>query len=249
MIPQEVKNGLNQIPVLGDVLTALLAQIPTDLPANPITTQEVPSLPTSPEAAQAAIQSAIEDGIAQLTGAAGGNGLPTSPEAAQEAIQAAIEDGIAQLTGAAGGNGLPTSPEAAQEAIQSAIEDGIAQLTGAAGGSGLPTSPEAIQAAIEGGIAQLTGAAGGSGLPTSPEAIQAAIEDGIGQLTDALGSLGGLGGGLGGGAPELPASPVSFEDGTLSITLADPTGTIPLSASASVSGLAAPEGLPIPFPV
>jgi flavin-binding protein dodecin len=234
MIPEEVKNGLSQIPVLGDVLTALLAQIPTDFHANPITTQEVPAFPTSPEA----VQAAIEDGVAQLTGAAGGSGLPTSPEA----VQAAIEDGIAQLTGAAGDGGLPTSPEA----VQAAIEDGIAQLTGDAGDSGLPTSPEAVQAAIEDGIAQLTGAAGDGGLPTSPEAVQAAIEDGIAQLTDALG---GLGGGLGGGAPELPASPVSFEDGTLSITLADPSGTIPLSASASVSGLVAPEGLPIPFPV
>lgn len=210
MIPEEVKNGLSQIPVLGDVLTALLAQIPADFPANPITTQEAPALPSSPEA-----------------------------------VQGAIEDGIAQLTGAAGDGSLPTSPEA----VQAAIEDGIAQLTGAAGDSGLPTSPEAVQAAIEDGIAQLTGAAGGGGLPTSPEAVQAAIADGIGQLTDALGGLGDLGGGLGGGAPELPASPVSFEDGTLSITLADPTGTIPLSASASVSGLAAPEGLPIPFPM
>ena len=237
MIPEEVKNGLSQIPVLGDVLTALLAQIPADFPANPITTQEAPALPSSPEA----VQGAIEDGIAQLTGAAGDGGLPTSPEA----VQAAIEDGIAQLTGAAGDGGLPTSPEA----VQAAIEDGIAQLTGAAGDSGLPTSPEAVQAAIEDGIAQLTGAAGGGGLPTSPEAVQAAIADGIAQLTDALGGLGDLGGGLGGGTPELPASPVSFEDGTLSITLVDPTGTIPLSASASVSGLAAPEGLPIPFPM
>ncbi|WP_370262017.1 hypothetical protein [Limnobacter sp.] len=224
MALEELKNGLSAIPVAGEVLSGALDSLAAALPAAPALpgANTLPGLDTLPDLTALPLPD---------------NGLPDTGLPG-----ALLEGGLPDLPN----SGLPTPPATVPglDTLTSLLDGGLPALPDGIPGMDTPPNLDALpELGALPGLDALPVPEGGLPEPSAITDLLADITANIPGLEN-LPLPSGEAPTIPGGDGDLPASPIRFEDGTLSLSL--PEG-LPISASASISGLEAPAMPDLPF--